>query len=296
MDHAGSADMLALGSHCSVPDCQQIDFLPFTCDCCGEVFCLQHRTYQSHSCSKAGSRETGTIVCPICAKAVKLTASDDPNAVFERHSRQDCDPANYAKVHQRPKCPAKGCREKLGAINTYTCKECGAQVCLKHRFPEAHQCPGKSASLASAAGARASQLTQSMRSLWGRTISAPAQQPAQKHQLKGDMLRPQSVETSQQRPQSAEVRQKSQTSSSRPASAGAQQAERCPDCGAGFTTVQALIRHSESVHQHQHGRPQPVQRHQPDSCPHCGKMFPDAVALVHHVEHSHSDKAQCVLC
>jgi len=79
------------------------------------------------------------------------------------------------------------------------------------------------ASLASVAGARASQLTQSMRSLWGRTITAPAQQPAQKHQLKGDMLRPQSVKTSQQRPQSAEVRQKSQTSSSRPASAGAQQ-------------------------------------------------------------------------
>jgi len=69
------------------------------------------------------------------------------------------------------------------------------------------------ASLASAAGARASQLTQSMRSLWGRTMSAPTQQPAQKHQLKVDMLRP----------QSAVVRQKSQTSSSRPASAGPQQ-------------------------------------------------------------------------
>ncbi len=153
MDHAGSADMLALGTHCSVPECQQIDFLPFTCDCCGEVFCLQHRTYQSHSCSKAGSRETSTIVCPICAKAVKLTASDDPNAVFERHTRQDCDPANYAKVHQRPKCPAKGCREKLGTVNTYTCKECGVQVCLKHRFPETHQCPGKSGQFTSTARA-----------------------------------------------------------------------------------------------------------------------------------------------
>ncbi len=74
------------------------------------------------------------------------------------------------------------------------------------------------------------------------------------------------------------------------------QAERCPDCGAGFTNVQDLIRHSESVHQRQHSRPQPVQCHQPDSCPHCGKMFPDAVALVHHVEHSHGNKAQCVLC
>lgn len=143
MDHQTSADLLALGSHCSVPECQQIDFLPFTCDCCGEVFCLRHRTYQSHSCPKANSRNTSTIVCPICAKAVKLTDTDDPNEVFERHTQIDCDPANYAKVHQRPKCPAKGCREKLGAVNAYTCKECSTQVCLKHRFPEAHQCQGK---------------------------------------------------------------------------------------------------------------------------------------------------------
>ncbi|DBA76452.1 TPA: hypothetical protein ACH3X2_008522 [Trebouxia sp. C0005] len=135
-----------------------------------------------------------------------------------------------------------------------------------------------------------------MRSLWGRTISAPAQQPAQKNQLRGDTLRPQSVQTTQQRPQSSEVRQKSQTSSSRPASAGTQQAERCLDCGAGFTNVQELIRHSESVHQHQHSRSQPVQRHQADSCPHCGKVLLDAAALVRHVEHSHSNKAQCVLC
>lgn len=143
MQHQNSADLLALGSHCSVAACQQIDFLPFKCDCCANVFCLQHRTYEAHSCQKAGSRDTNTIVCPICAKAVKLTAADDPYAIFDRHTQIDCDPTNYAKVHQRPKCPAKGCREKLGAINTYTCKECNTQVCLKHRFPEAHQCLGK---------------------------------------------------------------------------------------------------------------------------------------------------------
>ena len=145
MEQQGSADLLALGAHCSVPECQQIDFLPFKCDCCAEIFCLQHRTYQAHACQKAGSRDTSTIVCPICAKAVKLTSDDDPNAVFERHTQTDCDPNNYAKVHQRPKCPASGCKEKLGAINTYTCKECGTQVCMKHRFPESHQCKGKQA-------------------------------------------------------------------------------------------------------------------------------------------------------
>lgn len=144
MDRSESADLLSVGQHCSFPDCQQNDFLPFKCDCCNRVFCLEHRTYQKHACLKSGSRETNTIVCPICAKAIKLSAADDPNTVFERHTRQGCDPSNYAKVHQRPRCPAQGCREKLGAINTYTCKECGKQVCLKHRFAQDHQCPGRS--------------------------------------------------------------------------------------------------------------------------------------------------------
>lgn len=144
MEHADSADLLSLGQHCCAPDCQQNDFLPFKCDCCHQIFCLEHRTYQKHACTQSGSKETSTIVCPVCAKAVKLSAADDPNVVFERHTRSDCDPSNYAKVHQRPRCPAHGCREKLGAINTYTCKECGKQVCLKHRFAEDHQCPGRS--------------------------------------------------------------------------------------------------------------------------------------------------------
>lgn len=144
MEHTSSADLLSLGQNCSCPDCKQIDFLPFKCDCCGRVFCLEHRTYQAHACSAAGSRETSTIVCPICAKAVKLSAADDPNVVFQRHTQRDCDPNNYAKVHERPRCPAQGCREKLGAVNTYTCKECGIQVCLKHRFTESHQCAGRS--------------------------------------------------------------------------------------------------------------------------------------------------------
>ena len=32
------------------------DFLPFTCDACRKTFCLEHRTYSSHSCRDAGQR------------------------------------------------------------------------------------------------------------------------------------------------------------------------------------------------------------------------------------------------
>ena len=33
------ADLLGLGEHCAVQECRQIDFLPFTCDCCKRVYC-----------------------------------------------------------------------------------------------------------------------------------------------------------------------------------------------------------------------------------------------------------------
>ncbi len=55
----------------------------------------------------------------------------------------DCDPANYARVHRKPRCPVLGCKEKLTATNTYRCKECRVDVCLKHRFGKDHRCSGK---------------------------------------------------------------------------------------------------------------------------------------------------------
>jgi predicted nucleic acid binding AN1-type Zn finger protein len=65
--------------------------------------------------------------------------------MFERHiSSSECDPANYARVMKKKKCPVQGCREKLTTINTYTCKSCKQAVCLKHRLENDHKCPGKS--------------------------------------------------------------------------------------------------------------------------------------------------------
>lgn len=53
---------------------------------------------------------------------------------------QDCDPDNYAKVHKKKRCPVEGCKEKLNSTNTFACKSCHSEVCLKHRFPTDHQC------------------------------------------------------------------------------------------------------------------------------------------------------------
>ena len=87
------ADLLSLGKHCEAEECNQLDFLPFQCDACGQTYCLDHRSYQAHKCEKEAGRESTTLVCPLCAKAVKMTRGEDPNAALEAHTSQ---------VQQRP--------------------------------------------------------------------------------------------------------------------------------------------------------------------------------------------------
>lgn len=45
-----------------------------------------------------------------------------------RHTRVECDPSNYDRVHRKPRCTAPGCREKLTSTNSYTCRDCGVTV------------------------------------------------------------------------------------------------------------------------------------------------------------------------
>ncbi|KAF3580071.1 hypothetical protein DY000_02035817 [Brassica cretica] len=59
----GTPEFPDLGKHCSVDICKQIDFLPFTCDRCLLVFCLDHRSYMKHTCPK-GDRED--VTCRDC--------------------------------------------------------------------------------------------------------------------------------------------------------------------------------------------------------------------------------------
>ncbi|KVI03491.1 Zinc finger, AN1-type [Cynara cardunculus var. scolymus] len=122
-----------LGKHCSVDDCKIIDFLPFTCDCCNKVFCLDHRSYISHQCPKANKNNRTVVICPLCAKGVHLVLDQDPNITWESHVNTDCDPSNYEKVTKKKKCPVRGCRETLTFSNTIKCRDCTIEHCLKHR-------------------------------------------------------------------------------------------------------------------------------------------------------------------
>jgi predicted nucleic acid binding AN1-type Zn finger protein len=40
------------GTRCAVKECRQLDFLPFTCNHCSNIFCKKHFHIISHSCLK----------------------------------------------------------------------------------------------------------------------------------------------------------------------------------------------------------------------------------------------------
>ncbi|GLE06643.1 hypothetical protein PINS_up016037 [Pythium insidiosum] len=146
-----------IGAHCSMAECRQQDFLPFTCDCCERVFCLEHRTYDGHACPNAGSRDRRVVQCPLCKQMLHWTPEQDVNLIWEQHVRGgSCSPdpsklktsvdANGELKTQpkkkKPRCGAERCRELLLASNQFHCPKCGLDVCLRHRFETDHDCEG----------------------------------------------------------------------------------------------------------------------------------------------------------
>ncbi|XP_029384514.1 AN1-type zinc finger protein 1 isoform X3 [Echeneis naucrates] len=95
---------LDIGKHCQVDSCNLKDFLPFVCDSCCGVFCLEHRNREAHSCPEVGlkkePRATGGSTSYPC-------------------SFDDC----------------KG-KELLPVI----CPQCEKHFCLAHRHQDDHKC------------------------------------------------------------------------------------------------------------------------------------------------------------
>ncbi|KAL6097711.1 zfand1 [Pungitius sinensis] len=94
-----------IGKHCQIDSCCQKDFLPFVCELCSGVFCLEHRSRDAHSCSeepvkRASQNAVGGSTSFPC-------------------SFQDC----------------KG-KELLPVI----CSQCGKHFCLAHRHQDDHKC------------------------------------------------------------------------------------------------------------------------------------------------------------
>ena len=144
MAESGTEAFPELGAHCQHSDCNQLDFLPFKCDACLKVFCLEHRTSKSHQCPKPDHNNRRVVVCETCSMSIEITnGEDNEKAIQEKHERSgDCDPSKKKK----PTCSVKRCKEILTFSNTSTCKTCQTQVRLKHRFPADHACKNSSIS------------------------------------------------------------------------------------------------------------------------------------------------------
>ncbi|KAI5571815.1 hypothetical protein POPTR_011G138500v4 [Populus trichocarpa] len=130
-----------LGRHCQHSECKQLDFLPFNCNGCRKVFCLEHRSYKSHECPKSDHKSRKVVVCETCSASIETTGcnEDAEKVVLLKHEKSgDCDPRKKKK--KKPTCAVKRCKEILTFSNTCTCKTCQLKVCLKHRFPADHAC------------------------------------------------------------------------------------------------------------------------------------------------------------
>ncbi|XP_030515202.2 zinc finger AN1 and C2H2 domain-containing stress-associated protein 16 [Rhodamnia argentea] len=290
----GTPEFPDLGKHCTVDDCKQIDFLPFTCDRCNQVFCLEHRSYVKHRCPKADRKDVTVVICPLCAKGVRLNPDVDPNITWESHVNIECDPSNYDKVTKKRKCPVPGCREILTFSNTIKCKDCTWDHCLKHRFGPDHNCAGpkklettfpfvnflnrskKEVSKSSGAPATSSKWTASILNA-ASTVRASTEAGMAK--LSNELNRALQIAKDG-------AGQSGSSVSGGGSGSGSRQREECPQCGAKFSDVTSLIEHVEKVHESS-GNRAPVRKVTIDVCPKCSRGFRDPIALVEHVERDH---------
>lgn len=144
LDGTTMAELPHLGTRCAHAECRQLDFLPFTCDACQQVYCLEHRTYRAHGCQVGPVKDERVTVCPACQLPIPMHGSRaDVDAAWERHLLSgECERAQKGRMPPKKRCGAPGCGEKLMLSNTFVCKACSVPVCLKHRFGPDHACVG----------------------------------------------------------------------------------------------------------------------------------------------------------
>ncbi|XP_052176855.1 zinc finger AN1 and C2H2 domain-containing stress-associated protein 16-like [Diospyros lotus] len=279
-----------LGKHCTVEDCKQIDFLPFTCDACHKVFCLEHRSYNKHQCPNGNKHDVTVVICPLCAKGVRLIPDQDPNITWESHVNTDCDPSNYEKATKKQKCPVRGCREVLTFSNTVKCRDCTVDHCLKHRLGPDHNCPGPKKpesgfqfmsylNRSRKEEPKSSRIAATSSSKWSTSLLNAASSFRATAEAGIAKL-------------SNEFNQKLQTGKDGAARSSSSswntpgQVEQCPQCKATFSSVITLVEHVEKVHERSGSRTG-FEKATIDACPKCSRGFVDPVSLVEHIEREH---------
>ncbi|CAD8176515.1 unnamed protein product [Paramecium octaurelia] len=123
-----------IGKRCKYSICRQKDFLPYGCSLCSDEFCQDHRTPETHECPKLSIKKS-VILCPICKKGLVYTSDQNENMIWEEHFQKDC----TQQPKEKKVCPI--CKDKITDLTCIKCKDCGMEVCLKHRYREDHKCP-----------------------------------------------------------------------------------------------------------------------------------------------------------
>lgn len=127
-------DFMNLGQHCTVRDCNQLDFLPFECHKCNGVFCLVHRTMEAHQCEHVKDNDRKAPVCPKC-KQVLIVKSPTDDAL-QRHLKSGC--TKNVSTSVKTMCSKEGCGN--AEYIPFKCRACRKNYCVKHRLPSQHLC------------------------------------------------------------------------------------------------------------------------------------------------------------
>ncbi|RMZ87881.1 hypothetical protein DV736_g4893, partial [Chaetothyriales sp. CBS 134916] len=119
-------DVEAIGAHCQMAFCHQLDFLPFRCDSCHSTFCLDHRSETAHKCPRAG----------------EWARSRRRNSIGRTSQTQISTLTQKPTLQTGTQCYHAQCRTFVdGARSTgVRCDRCNRMYCLKHRMREDHDC------------------------------------------------------------------------------------------------------------------------------------------------------------
>ncbi|KAJ9181096.1 hypothetical protein P3X46_009262 [Hevea brasiliensis] len=248
----GTLQFPDLDKHCTREDCS----LPFTCDCCRQ--------------------DITVVICPLCAKGVRLNPDEDPNISWETHVNAECDPSNYDKVTKKRKCPVCGCGEVLAFANTIKCRDCNIDHCLKHRLGPDHDCPGPKKLEKESNTNQIPALSSTKWATAFRNAASTVQASAEAGVAKLSIEISQAWHT---------AKNGAGLSSSNGREAIGLE-EKCPQCGARFSSVTVLAEHVQKVHART-GNQSRLMKLPVDVCPRCSRGFHDPVALVEHVERDH---------
>lgn len=162
-----------LGKHCSEKYCNKLDFLPMKCDACGEIFCSEHFSYQTHSCPSAHRKDFQVPVCPLCSEPVPTPRDVSPDVTVGAHIDQFCR-SEKKKIYTN-RCTFKTCKKK--ELVPFSCGSCKRNYCLKHRHTADHECAGVAAATGAGAASQQSLAAQAAirRSQGTTTKNVPSQ-------------------------------------------------------------------------------------------------------------------------